>query len=403
VGLSYGQLQWLLRCHPSRDPQDPNFRRHCYLRHGSTLLLGLAAPAGLARFWSRRLVQQLQQHCGLLSPPPPLRASTAPLFFRGFRLRSAARGSVVSPPTVGSGGFRAGEAGEACRHHPRPEGHPRLSLKLPSAKLAALLGRAGLLHWGGRQHRQGYWESFGSAPAFPPQPLKRSAGWRPTAAAGLLRHSSEALILIFGRVLATLAAYYRGVDNPAELLTLLQRLRGTLLRSLGRRHRCSGLQLELRWEQLRWRGRRRLPPLPPPVTPEQLRSPRPVALHGRRWQESRQGLSLDPLQQLLALMGRVRPAPSARHWPQLFSASSLSPPPTFRPPLAALRRPAREKPDLSPRRRPGADGRRLPQPTFTLFSFFCFFFLLFFQPISAVVESRMRFAALVRFGKRRCL
>lgn len=136
VGLDQQQLQQLLRSTPSRDPRDANFRRHQYLRHGSLLLLGVAAPPDQARLWGRQLVEQLAA-LGLpgLRPPRP-RSSSLPLLFRGFRLRCAGLRS------------RSPSKGQPCSGY-TPRSSPRLSLKLPTADLCARLGRSGLLQWGG--------------------------------------------------------------------------------------------------------------------------------------------------------------------------------------------------------------------------------------------------------------
>lgn len=217
VGLSRGELQRRLTLIPSRDTRDPTFRRHRYLRHGSLLLLGVAAPATQARCWARRLAAEASAACGQPLPPPRLRSSSAPLLFRGFRLRCA-------PP--GAGGTAAPRRG-------RRRCTPRLSLRLPTSRLAALLGRGGLLSWGG--------EGIGLRDLLEG---RSPHGWQSGVNRSLLRHGSNQLLRAFGEALSTTAAYYRGVDNAPQLLRLLRRLRGTLLRSLACRYRLEGHQLE---------------------------------------------------------------------------------------------------------------------------------------------------------------
>jgi hypothetical protein len=128
-GLDLGAVRERMSRTPSRDPQDPHFRRHRYLRHGSRLLLGMAAPAKEARRWSEQLLQQLEQDCGLRPPLPRLRPSSCWLSFRGFRLRA--------PPLKSSAPRRGYSAGERC--------FPRLALRAPVGRLARWLGRVGLL------------------------------------------------------------------------------------------------------------------------------------------------------------------------------------------------------------------------------------------------------------------
>jgi hypothetical protein len=278
VGLSFQRLQGLLRTTPSRDPRDPVFRRHYYLRHGSLLLLGVAAPPDQAKRWSRRLVEQL---AGVGFPglrPPSPRSSSRPLLFRGFRLRCP--GTRSSSPSDG-----------ADRSGRPPRGTPRLRLRLPSSALGVLLGRAGLLRWGGEEGPHPADAALG----------RRAHGWQSGANPALLRHSTPRLLRLFGEALSTTAFYYRGVDNPKDLERLLRRLRGTLLRSLALRYRLTPLQLVQDWGKLGVKGgpSHRHPPLPPLPQPEELATSRPVKHYGRRWQDSRLSLNLEPLGRLL--------------------------------------------------------------------------------------------------------
>lgn len=335
VGLNRQQLQRQLRSTPSRDPRDPSFRRHLYLRHGSLLLLGVVAPPAQAKLWSRRLVEQLAA-LGLPGQKPPRpRSSSQPFFFRGFRLRCP--GLQSSSP---SGGAPVGGLS--------PRSSPRLSLKLPTARLCALLGRRGLLRWGG--------EGLHPADA----ELGRSpGGWQSGGQPALLRWSTPRLLRLFAAAQASTVFYYRGVDNPRELLLLLRRLRGTLLRSLALRYRLAPGDLERRWSTgFPEPSRRRCgggPPLPPLPDPALLASSRPVAQHGRRWQDSRLGLSLEPLLRLSGLAKAGNSARRRRSGGGGTVAAAEEPP--LRPSLGRLRRlprgaPARLNPEDPPLRRP---------------------------------------------------
>lgn len=336
MGLSYTALHHRLRSTPSQDPRDAVFRRHRYLRHGSLLLLGVVAPPVQARRWGRELVEQLARLGLPEQRPPRLRCSSRPLLFRGFRLRCPGqRSRSPSRRPIAAGGVR-------------PRGSPRLSLKLPASLLFRRLGAGGLLRWGGEGLH----------------PEDRALGrqphcWQSRVQPALLRHSSGQLLQLFGRALAATAFYYRGVDNPRTLLRLLRRLRGTLLRTLALRHRRNPQTLEESWWELerpvldrgsRRRRRGALPPLPPLPTRELLASSRPVGEHGRRWQDSRMGLSLAPLEELLS----PRPRPRRRRAAAGGATDGADGQPGLpgSPPLARLRRLPRGEPPRSDLRYP---------------------------------------------------
>ena len=118
-GLTLAQIKARMGQIPSRDPQDPAFRRYRYLRHGSRLLLGLAAPAVEARRWGVQLLEQLQRSCALELPLPRLRPSGRWLSFRGFRLRAPGQGFAPQ---------RGGRGKKRC--------FPRLALRAPVGELA---------------------------------------------------------------------------------------------------------------------------------------------------------------------------------------------------------------------------------------------------------------------------
>lgn len=195
-GLTLAQIKQRMGQIPSRDPEDPAFRRYRYLRHGSRLLLGLAAPATEARQWGVQLMTQLRRSCSLESPLPRLRPSGRWLSFRGFRLR--APGDGFAPRRRASGKKRC---------------FPRLALRAPVGELARWLGRVGLLGWAGGVYRRCL-----------PKPdwlVMEPWGWGSCANPALLRHSTSRLVAAFSSALQTLEVFYRGVDNPASLERLL--------------------------------------------------------------------------------------------------------------------------------------------------------------------------------------
>jgi hypothetical protein len=149
-GLSGPQLRRRLATTPVGDPLDPGYRRVVYLRHGTSLLLGVAGPLPLARRLGLELGQRLAR-AGLPLPeghslrPRPARR---PLPLLGYRLRPGVRGRRLrlEPPLplllerLGRWGFlrRRGGSGPGRRWHPCRQ---RRLLRRPAEAIGAAYGR----------------------------------------------------------------------------------------------------------------------------------------------------------------------------------------------------------------------------------------------------------------------
>jgi hypothetical protein len=104
VGLSLADVERKKMEKPSYDPEDPNFSRVLYLRHGSMLLLGVAGDRQLLDRQVRGLRKVLAQKCGLYPSfsrtPYPFKK---PFSWVGFMVKASAKRSV---PKIRADGTR---------------------------------------------------------------------------------------------------------------------------------------------------------------------------------------------------------------------------------------------------------------------------------------------------------
>jgi group II intron reverse transcriptase/maturase len=189
------------REHPSRDPQDPNFRRLYYVRYADDFLLGFAGPkseaeeikAQIRDFLSERLRLSLSEAKTLIT-----HAATEKARFLGYELRSMSSNTKVSPSK--GGGLRRSVNGLIGLYVPKDAIESRCKAYM--------------------------------------------ADGRPTQRTNLLHASDYQIVTRYQGMFRGLVNYYAMAHNASKRLNRLRWvLETSLVHTLAGKHRCSAASL----------------------------------------------------------------------------------------------------------------------------------------------------------------